>query len=42
MALKEIGWEGVYWINLSQYRGQWLALMNTVINVRIPWGQVYS
>jgi hypothetical protein len=28
--LNEEGWESVKWIHLSQDRGQWLAVMNTV------------
>jgi hypothetical protein len=32
MALKEIGWEGVHWVRLAQ----WLALVNTVMNLRVP------
>jgi hypothetical protein len=30
--LKEIGWENVNWIHLAQ----WQALMNTVMNLRVP------
>jgi len=26
MVLGEIGWEGVGWIHLAQYRDQWWAL----------------
>jgi len=33
MDLEETGWEGVDWINLAQYRGQWQGL---VINLRVP------
>jgi hypothetical protein len=29
-------WEGVVWIHLAQNRDQWLALVNTVMNLRIP------
>jgi hypothetical protein len=28
MGLREIGWEGVYWINLAQNRDQWRACVN--------------
>ena len=34
MDLKEIGWERTKCINLTQYRHQWLALINVVINFR--------
>jgi hypothetical protein len=30
MDLKEIGWDGVDWIELAQGRNQWRALVNTV------------
>jgi hypothetical protein len=36
MDLREIGWDGVDWFNLAQDRDQWRALMNTVMNLRIP------
>jgi hypothetical protein len=32
----EIGWEGVDWIHLVQDRNQWRALVNTIMNVRVP------
>jgi len=35
MDLGEIEWEGVDWMNLAQFRNQWRALMNTVLNL---WG----
>jgi hypothetical protein len=28
MDLREIGWDGVDWIELAQDRGQWRALVN--------------
>jgi hypothetical protein len=37
MDVKETGWEGVNWILVAQDRGQWWALMNTVINLRVPY-----
>jgi hypothetical protein len=36
MDLREIGWEGVDWIYLTQARDQWWALVNTIMNLRIP------
>jgi hypothetical protein len=34
--LREIGWNGGDWIELAQDRDQWRALVNTVINLRVP------
>jgi hypothetical protein len=34
--LREIGWDGVYWSDLSQYREQWRALVNMVKNFWVP------
>jgi hypothetical protein len=36
MDLKEIGWDGVDWIDLAQDRNQWRALVNTEMNLRVP------
>jgi hypothetical protein len=32
----KIGWDGMYWSDLAQNRYQWRALVNTVMNLRIP------
>jgi hypothetical protein len=34
--LREIGWDGMDWINLAQDRDQWKALVNTVMKLRVP------
>jgi hypothetical protein len=34
--LREIGWGGMDWIDLTQDRDQWRTLVNTVMNLRIP------
>jgi hypothetical protein len=36
MDLREIGWSGMDWIDMAQDRDQWRALVNTVINLRVP------
>jgi hypothetical protein len=35
MDLREIGWDGMDWIDLAQDREQWRALVNAVMNHRI-------
>jgi hypothetical protein len=34
--LREIGWDGVDWIDMAQDRDQWRALVNTVLKLRVP------
>jgi hypothetical protein len=36
MDLREIGWGGMDWIDLAQDEDQWRALVNTVMNLRVP------
>jgi hypothetical protein len=36
MDLREIVWEYVDWMHLTQDRDQWRALVNTVNNLRVP------
>jgi len=35
MDIRKIGWEGVDWIHLAQDRDQLLAVVNTVIELRV-------
>jgi hypothetical protein len=37
MDLMKIGWDGVDWIDMAQDRDQWRALVNTVLNIRVPY-----
>jgi hypothetical protein len=36
MNVKDIGWGVMDWINLIQDRDKWRALVNTVMNLRVP------
>jgi hypothetical protein len=36
MDLIEMVWDGVAWIDMAQDRDQWRALVNTVLNLRVP------
>jgi predicted membrane protein len=36
MNLKEIRWEDVNWMHLDQDSNKWRALVNTVMNLRVP------
>jgi hypothetical protein len=36
MDLREIGRDGMDWIDLAQERDQWRALVNAVMELRIP------
>jgi hypothetical protein len=35
MDLRELGGDGMDWIDLAQDRDQWKALVNTVMNLRV-------
>jgi hypothetical protein len=34
--LGEVGWSDVDWIGLAQDRNRWRALVNLVLNLRVP------
>jgi hypothetical protein len=34
--LREIGWDGMDWIDLAEDRDPWRALVSTVMNYRVP------
>jgi hypothetical protein len=34
--LREIGWDGMDWIELAQDRDQWRDLVSMVMNLRVP------
>jgi hypothetical protein len=34
--LRDIKWHGMDWIDLAEDRDQWRALVNTVMNLRVP------
>jgi hypothetical protein len=36
MDLREIGWDGMDWIDLAQDRDQWWSLVNMVMNLQVP------
>jgi hypothetical protein len=36
MDLREIGWDGINWIELAQDRDQWRALVNKAMNLWVP------
>jgi hypothetical protein len=36
MDLQEVGWEDVDWINKAQDRDRWRAVVNVVMNLRVP------
>jgi hypothetical protein len=36
MDLVEVGWGDVDWIGLAQDRDRWRALVNSILNLRVP------
>jgi hypothetical protein len=36
MDIREVGWEDMNWIDLAQDRDRWRALVNAVMNLRVP------
>jgi hypothetical protein len=36
LIVRETGWNGMDWIDLAQDRDLWRALVNTVMNLRVP------
>jgi len=36
MDLQEMGCVGIDWIDVAQYRDRWRALVNAVMNIRVP------
>jgi hypothetical protein len=36
MDLVKVGWDDVDWIGLAQDRDRWRALVNSILNLRVP------
>jgi hypothetical protein len=36
MDLREVGWDDMDWIDLAEDRDRWRALVNAVMNLRVP------
>jgi hypothetical protein len=37
MDFREVGWVGMDWMDLAQDRDQWRAVVNMVMNLRVPY-----
>jgi hypothetical protein len=36
MDITELGWHNMHWIDLAQDKDKWTALVNMIMNVRVP------
>jgi hypothetical protein len=36
MDLREVGWDGIDWIDLAQDSYEWKVLVNMIMNLRVP------
>jgi hypothetical protein len=36
MDLREVGWDGMEWIDLAQARDRWRTYVKAVMNLRVP------
>jgi hypothetical protein len=36
LDLREVGWWGIHWIDLTEDRDRWQALVNAVMNLWVP------